>query len=108
MITPAEVLELVPQKPPFRFLDELVRLDDAGAEGRYTFRHNESFYEGHFPGNPVTPGVILAEALCQTGLVAYGIYLLAREVPADEVDKLVTLLTNMEVEFTGMVLPGET
>ncbi len=80
MLTPDEVLELLPQKRPFRFVDRLIRLDENGAVGEYTFRDDESFYPGHFPGNPVTPGVILTEAMCQTGIVALGIYLLGMAI----------------------------
>jgi len=103
-----EVLALIPQKPPFRFIDRLVELDDAHAVGEYTFKQDESFYAGHFPGDPVTPGVILIETMCQTGLVALGIYLLGLELPADEVRKTVTLFTESNVEFERIVKPGET
>jgi len=108
ILTPEQVLELVPQRPPFRFIDELVELDDNHAVGRYTFKMDESFYEGHFPGRPVTPGVILLETMCQTGIVALGLYLLAQEVGLDELVKYTTLFTDSEVEFSGLVLPGET
>ena len=103
-----EVLALIPQKPPFRFIDRLVELDEAHAVGEYTFRDDESFYAGHFPGDPVTPGVILIETMCQTGLVALGIYLLGLELPAAEVRKTVTLFTESNVEFERIVKPGET
>lgn len=107
MLTAAQVLELVPQQRPFRFLDRLVAIDESGATGEYTFRADESFYEGHFPDNPVTPGVILLEAMCQTGLVALGIYLLGLEVPPDEVARTVTLFTEAQVEFEKIVRPGD-
>ncbi len=108
MLTPDEVLELLPQKRPFRFVDRLIRLDEHGAIGEYTFRDDETFYPGHFPGNPVTPGVILTEAMCQTGIVALGIYLLGLELPKEAVARTVTLLTETQIEFENMVRPGET
>lgn len=108
MLTAEEVLDLVPQQRPFRFIDRLVHLDADGAVGEYTFRADETFYPGHFPGNPVTPGVILIEAMCQTGLVALGIYLLGLEIDRHEVASTVTLFTDSNVEFSKMVKPGDT
>ena len=108
MLTPEDVLALLPQKAPFRFVDRLTTIDEHRASGEYTFRPDEFFYRGHFPGDPVTPGVILIETMCQTGLVAFGIYLLGLEVPREEVARTVTLFTESEVEFERIVRPGET
>ena len=102
-----QVLAALPQREPFRFLDEIVELDDEHIVARYRFRPEADFYRGHFPGNPVTPGVILLETMAQAGVVALGIYLLSREAP-DELGKLVTLFTDANVEFSGVVHPGET
>ncbi len=57
-LTPAEVLALVPQQEPFRFVDEIVEVDDEHIVARYTFRPEADFYRGHFPGNPITPFAI--------------------------------------------------
>lgn len=108
MLSAEEVLALIPQQPPFRFLDRLIELDGERAIGEYTFRDDEWFYKGHFPGDPVTPGVILLETMCQTGLVALGIYLLGLEAPRDEVARTVTLFTESQVEFAQVVRPGDT
>jgi 3-hydroxyacyl-[acyl-carrier-protein] dehydratase len=108
MLTPDQVLELVPQQRPFRFIDRLVEIDEEHAIGEYTFREDETFYEGHFPGYPVTPGVILIETICQTGLVALGIHLLGLELPREEVAKTVTLFTECNAEFERIVRPADT
>lgn len=108
MLDRHEVLALVPQKPPFRFLDRLLELEETRAVGEYTFSADEWFYRGHFPDNAVTPGVILLETMCQTGLVALGIYLLGLKAPRDEVAAMVTLFTDAEVDFSHIVRPGDT
>jgi len=104
---PAEVLALVPQQAPVRFVDEIVSVDEKHIEGTVTFRPEMDFYKGHFPGKPVTPGVILLEAMCQIGVVAHGIFLLALEQPMEDVRQWTTFFSDAEVEFLAPVLPGE-
>ncbi|MBI3767542.1 MAG: beta-hydroxyacyl-ACP dehydratase [Deltaproteobacteria bacterium] len=103
-LTPAEVLAAVPHRPPFRFIDEILEVDADHILAAYRFREDADFYRGHFPGNPITPGVLLLETMAQAGVVAHGIYLLGR---AAMVGGGLTLFTNAVVEFTGLVHPGE-
>ena len=104
---PQEVLAKVPQQRPFRFVDEIVEVDADHIVGRYTFRPDEDFYRGHFPGNPVTPGVILLESMCQVGVVALGIHLLSQEVEPEEIAHWTTMFSDATVEFARPVLPGQ-
>jgi 3-hydroxyacyl-[acyl-carrier-protein] dehydratase len=106
-LTKQQVLDLVPQASPFRFIDEIIELNDEGIIASYRFKKNESFYEGHFPGNPITPGVILLEAAAQAAVVAFGIYITAKQLPEIEVKQILTLFTEAEVEFSGVVKPGD-
>ncbi len=103
------VLGMVPQQHPFRFIEEILELDDQHCVGTYRFRPDEYFYRGHFPGLPITPGVILIETMAQTGVVAFGLYLSVLSGKAKEMaEENVTLFTLAEnVEFTGVVSPGE-
>ena len=108
--TREKVLAAVPQQKPFRFIDEILELDAEHIVGAYRFREDEDFYKGHFPGRPITPGVILVEAMAQTGVVAFGLYLVMAQgrTGALEKEKLTTLFTVIDVmEFTGIVKPGE-
>jgi len=105
-LTPKQVLDLIPQRDPFRFIDDILELDDDHIVGTYRFRPDADFYRGHFPGNPVTPGVILVESLAQVGIVALGIYLRAQESESGTA-KVMTLFTDTDVEFSGIVNPGD-
>ncbi|MHB9097523.1 MAG: 3-hydroxyacyl-ACP dehydratase FabZ family protein [Syntrophales bacterium] len=104
------VLGMVPQQHPFRFIEDILELDDQHVVGVYRFQKNEYFYRGHFPGLPITPGVILIETMAQTGVVAFGLYLgmIAGKGKKEDVADAVTLFTLAEnIEFTGVVAPGE-
>lgn len=104
-----EVLTAVPQQAPFRFIDDILELDEHGITGRYRFREDEYFYRGHFPDRPITPGVILIETMAQTGVVAFGLYLkLLMGQGGATGESPVTLFTLAEnVEFKGVVQPGD-
>ncbi len=93
-----KILAAVPQQPPFRFIETIRELDEEGIVGSYRFRRDEYFYRGHFPGRPVTPGVILIEAMAQTGVVAHGLYLslLRSGAEGGDLKKIITLFTLAE------------
>ncbi len=101
-----ELLARVPQAEPFRFIDQILEVDAERISASVRFREDADFYRGHFPGNPITPGVILVEAMAQAGVVAHGIFLLEGNTKEGDAD-LLTLFTEAEVEFSGVVKPGE-
>ena len=105
-----EVLALVPQQIPFRFIDEIISLNEEEIIGAYRFREDEFFYRGHFPGRPITPGVILIETMAQIGVVAFGMYLLAcqKNVRPSQLNSPLSLFSLADnIEFKGIVSPGE-
>ncbi|MBU1194484.1 MAG: beta-hydroxyacyl-ACP dehydratase [Proteobacteria bacterium] len=104
-----KILDIVPQKPPFRFIDDILEIDENKITAVYRFREDEDFYKGHFPGQPITPGVILIETMAQASVVAMGIHLLlCQGLCEDEIRQIVALFTCADkVEFNGLVMPGE-
>lgn len=105
-LTKTEVLARVPQQRPMRFLDEIVEVDEEHILTRYTWKDEDC--AGHFPGNPVVPGVKLVEMAAQTGNVAWGIYLMAHRTSAEDLQQMVGFFTEIEKGvFKKMVRPGE-
>ena len=67
-----DVLAAIPQRPPFLFVDKIISKDDHSITTQRILREDESFFQGHFPGNPIMPGVLLCEACFQTGAILMG------------------------------------
>jgi 3-hydroxyacyl-[acyl-carrier-protein] dehydratase len=90
-------------------VDNISELNEDGVTGDYTLREDAFFYEDHFVGNPVTPGVIITEIMAQIGLVVLGIFLMLKETEFNfnPDDAMFPLLTSTEVSFHKMVLPGQ-
>lgn len=64
-----QIARLIPHKPPFLFVEQINEYSDNKIIGEKTFQKTEAFFKGHYPGNPVVPGVILIETLAQTAAV---------------------------------------
>jgi 3-hydroxyacyl-[acyl-carrier-protein] dehydratase len=106
VVSPAGLLAMMPHGLQFLFLDAILEVDQHHVCGRYRFREDEFFYPGHFPERAVTPGVILLEAMCQCGMVAQGLYLLAQETSIETARQYRFLFTGSEVEWFEQVPPG--
>ncbi|MDD2820832.1 MAG: FabA/FabZ family ACP-dehydratase [Flavobacterium sp.] len=98
-----EIIPKLPYSKPFLFVDEIIRADENGVEGTFTFDENLDFYAGHFKENPVTPGVILTEVMAQIGLVCFGIFLLNNTFNTETS----IALTSTEIHFLKPVYPKE-
>jgi 3-hydroxyacyl-[acyl-carrier-protein] dehydratase len=104
-MTSKEIIALLPYQKPFLFVDELKNISEGGITGNYTFDSASFFYEGHFKGNPVTPGVILTEVMAQIGVVCLGIFMLKDEIGKLSSPKI--SLTSNQIDFFLPVYPGE-
>ncbi len=101
-----EILEKLPYDPPFLFVEELLKINEDGVEGKYTLKTDEYFYKGHFKEKPVTPGVILTEIMAQIGLVCLGIYLIS-DIAEENYNKIGVAMSSTAIDFYKPVFPGE-
>ncbi|MFT3781910.1 MAG: 3-hydroxyacyl-ACP dehydratase FabZ family protein [Nibricoccus sp.] len=99
------VTDLIPHRAPFLFVDEIVSESADGLVSRRTWRADESFYQGHYPGAPITPGVLLCESVFQTGAL-----FMARQAMASDAKPGggVPLMAKIgDVRFRSPVYPGD-
>jgi beta-hydroxyacyl-ACP dehydratase FabZ len=98
----ARVMKLLPHRYPFLMVDRIIDMDrDESAVGIKSVSINEPFFQGHFPGAPVMPGVLIIEALAQAGAV-----LLLSDIP-DRAAKLVYFTGIDAARFRRPVVPGD-
>lgn len=97
-----QIMKMLPHRPPFLLIDKILELTDSHVVGLKNVTMNEPFFVGHFPDAPVMPGVLIVEAMAQTG----GILVLST-VPDPE-NYLTYFMKIDNVKFKQKVLPGDT
>ncbi len=97
-----QIQELLPHRHPFLLVDKIIELSDTHVVGIKNVTHDEYFFQGHFPGNPLMPGVLQMEALAQAG----GILALSLVDPSVKWNTYFLKIDN--AKFKNMVVPGDT
>ena len=97
-----QILEMLPHRYPFLLVDRILEVQGTQRiVGLKNVTINEPFFQGHFPGHPIMPGVLIVEAMAQTG----GMLLMA-QVP-DRENKVVYFMSLDHVKFRKPVVPGD-
>ena len=97
-----QIMKMLPHRPPFLLVDKIFELSESHVIGLKNVTMNEPFFEGHFPGTPIMPGVLQIEALAQTG----GVLLL--NTVSDPENYLTFFMKIDKVKFKRIVVPGDT
>ena len=102
MLNIDEIQKILPHRPPFLLIDRIEELEPGKhAVGKKCVTMNEPFFQGHFPGQPIMPGVLIIESMAQTGGI-----LLLNSFPDPE-KKLVLFMQINNAKFRKPVLPGD-
>ncbi|OLN33923.1 3-hydroxyacyl-ACP dehydratase FabZ [Desulfosporosinus metallidurans] len=101
MLESQEIQEIIPHRYPFLLVDRIIELEvGKRAVGIKNLSINESFFQGHFPGHPIMPGVLIIEALAQVGTVAI--------LKMPEYNGYLGLFAGLDgVKFKRQVIPGD-
>lgn len=92
-------LEVIPQRDPFLFIDRVVEQGENHLHAQKQLTGSEDFFKGHFPGNPVMPGVLLCEACFQAGAILMG---------SKQENKGLGVVTRIkDTKFKSMAKPGD-
>jgi 3-hydroxyacyl-[acyl-carrier-protein] dehydratase len=104
MLDITQIMELLPHRYPFLLIDRILEFEiNKRIVGLKNVTMNEPFFQGHFPGHPIMPGVLLLEAMAQTAGV-----LALKSIPEEDVKKKVLYFMSIDkAKFRKPVMPGD-
>ena len=95
----------IPHRPPFLFIDKILELSKEECRASLTVKPDFPFFQGHYPGNPIMPGVLLCESVFQTGAVFLADLIEDESLNDDSVTPVLSRIR--DARFKRMVLPGD-
>lgn len=96
-----QILKAIPHRPPFLFVDKVVELTETKIKATKEISPEEPFFKGHYPGNPIMPGVLICESIFQTGAI------LLSSIIGYVGDGIPVLTRINNAKFKNMVKPGD-
>lgn len=103
MLNIEEILKILPQRFPFIMIDRIIELEpQKKVVAVKNVSYNEEFFSGHFPGNPIMPGVLIVEAMAQASIILFHS---AKKSLSDK--ELVYYLGSVKIRFLSPVKPGD-
>ena len=97
-----EIMKILKQRPPFLLVDRITDYDDTHVTGYKNVTINETFFQGHFPGDPVMPGVLILESMGQVASIMVGLRL-----GKEQEDKIAFFAGADKIRFRKPVKPGD-
>src|ERR1700748_3716726 len=105
----ADIHAAIPHRPPFLFVDEIVSQDERRIVCRKRFTGDEWFFAGHYPDEPIVPGVLLCEAAMQAGAILLGRLHGEGYRPASDAGRRLPVVTRInDVRFKQIIRPSDT
>ena len=98
-----EIKTLIPHRPPFLWVDRIISSNETAIETEKHIPKDHEVFQGHYPGNPITPGVLLCEAIFQSGAL-----LMAKNSEAHTTGLVPVLTRITNAKFKRSVFPGDT